>query len=111
MNESRDDERFIAALMPLPRILQQVRAAQCRSLIANFEGEESRKDDLGKRLHEIDITDQPDAHTHTPAAATLEKLVDDPDAKLTLEQISQIPIIELPGKPQPIPTRPIFFDI
>ncbi len=96
--------------MPLPRILQQVRAAQCRSLIANFESEESRKDELGKRFNEIDIADQPDAHSHIPTA-TLDKLVEDGDAKLTLEQISQIPIIELPGKPQPIPTRPIFFDI
>lgn len=66
---------------------------------------------MGKRLNEIDIADQGDSHTHALAAATLEKLVEDPEAKLTLEQISQIPIIELPGKPQPIPTRPIFFDI
>jgi hypothetical protein len=107
-----EDERFIAALMPLPRILEQVRTAKCRCLIQNYESEEAKKDDLNKKIHEIEISEQPE--NRQAIATTLEKLIvdaRDSDSKLTLEQISQIPIIELPGKPQPIPTRPIFFDI
>lgn len=30
---------------------------------------------------------------------------------ITLEAIAQVPIIDLPGRTQLIPTRPIFFDI
>jgi hypothetical protein len=44
---------------------------------------------------------------------TLEKLIaENPkECPLSLEEISTLPIIDLPGNLQPISTRPIFFDI
>lgn len=36
MNEAQEDQRFIGGLVALPRILEQVRANKCRTLIANF---------------------------------------------------------------------------
>lgn len=112
MNENKDDEKFIGSLMPLSRILEQVRTCKCKCLILNYENEEAKKDDLNKKINEIDINDQ--SENSKTITTSLERLICDSregDSKLTLEEISQISIIELPGKPQPIPTRPIFFDI
>lgn len=44
---------------------------------------------------------------------TLQTLISEhkDDCPLSLEEIAKISIIDLPGHLQPIPTRPIFFDI
>jgi hypothetical protein len=112
MNENKDDEKFIGSLMPLSRILEQVRASRCKCLILNYESEEAKKDDLNKNIGKIDLSENAD--NSKVISTSLERLITDSregDSKLTLEEISQIPIVELPGRPQPIPTRPIFFDI
>ena len=112
MNENKDDDHFIGSLIPLGKILDQVRTVKCKSIILNYEAEEAKKDDLSKKINEIDINDN--AESNRVLSTSLERLICDSregDSKLSLEEISQIPIIDLPGRPQPIPTRPIFFDI
>lgn len=51
MNENKDDEKFIGSLMPLSRILDQVRTAKCRCIILNYETEVVKRDDLTKRIN------------------------------------------------------------
>jgi hypothetical protein len=56
MNEHSDKEHFIGSLIPLPTLLETIRLNKCKCLIAHFHTEEGRKDDLGKKIADIEIT-------------------------------------------------------
>ena len=83
MKETGEDEKFIGSLTPLPKMLEQVRASKCRCLIQNYESEEAKKDDLSKKINEIEIGEQVD--NSKAVATTLERLItESADTKLTL---------------------------
>lgn len=60
MNENKDDDHFIGSLIPLGKILDQVRTVKCKSIILNYETEEAKKDDLSKKINDIDINQNTD---------------------------------------------------
>ena len=110
MNETKS-EGFIGCLISLTALHQTIRVNKCKCIINNFEIEEGKKDDLTKKIKEVTITET--KNEDQDFNTTLEKLIQENpnDCPLSLEEISKVPIIDLPGSLQPIPTRPIFFDI
>ena len=56
MNENKDNDKFIGSLMPLSRIMEQVRTWKCKSVILNFESEELKKNELNQKLGDIEIS-------------------------------------------------------
>jgi hypothetical protein len=113
MNENQGNDKFIGSLISLPAMMNLVRGNKVKSVIQNYESEEHKKDDLNKKINEIDIEEEKVDNSHNISSLTLESLINEQNdlPNLTLEEISKIPIVDLPGRPQPIPTRPIFFDI
>lgn len=111
MNETKADS-FIGSLISLDSLEQTIRVNKCKSMISNFQIEQGKKDDITKKMGEVKISEMK-AEEGSLETTTLETLItgNQKECPLSLEQISKIPIIELPGSLQPIPTRPIFFDI
>ena len=111
MESDNEEQEFIKTLVPLATLTEQVRHAKAECVIQNYHVEHGKEAELQGKMKEMDLEEEKDRNAGG-SALTLEKLLKDPSlTPPPLEEMSQIPIIELPGKMQPIPTRPIFFDI
>lgn len=58
MKEHNDKDNFIGSLIPLQQLLQTVRLNKCKCLIANFESEEGKREEIGKKMGEIEISEK-----------------------------------------------------
>ena len=56
MNENKDG--FIGSLISLDHIHKTVRINKCKCMIQNYELEETQKDDLNKKMKEVNITEK-----------------------------------------------------
>lgn len=57
MNENKDDEKFIGSLIPLNRMMEMIRSHKIRSVIQNYESEQGKKEDLNKKLNQVELTE------------------------------------------------------
>lgn len=57
MNQNKSDG-FIGCLISLEVLLENVRKNQCQCIIANFANEEGSRDDLNKKMGEVEIEEK-----------------------------------------------------
>jgi hypothetical protein len=55
MNENKADDKFIGSLISLSSLMQLVCSSKIKSIISHFETEETKKEDISKKIHDIAI--------------------------------------------------------
>ena len=75
MKEHNDKDNFIGSLIPLNQLMQTVRLNKCKCLIANFESEEGKREEIGTKLGEIEISEKMLDETQSTSVVTLENLI------------------------------------
>ena len=75
MNEHADNEHFIGSLIPLTQLLNSVRSSKANCLIAHFQAEDAKKDELGKKIADIEITEKIAEERPASNLLTLETLI------------------------------------
>lgn len=51
MNENKEDQKFINSLVSLSKIKDQIRLNKCKCLIANFENQEIKKEEISNKIN------------------------------------------------------------
>lgn len=85
MNENKSDDKFIGSLISLKDLMQLVCKNKIISIISHFETQETKKDDISKKINDIAIDEEKTDNVHP--TASLETLITDRasgEAMLTL---------------------------
>jgi hypothetical protein len=72
MNESKSDG-FIGSLLSLAGLEAQVRVNKCKCVVANFEIEEGKREDITQKMGEVNISETKEEREL--GGLTLEKLI------------------------------------